>query len=235
MSVNPNISKVASLIAEPSRAAILIALIDGRTMLASELARIARITPQTASSHLSKLVEGGLLVMESRGRHRYYRLSSPEVAYVLEAINTIAPPAKIKSLRESDQTKALHLARTCYDHLAGEIGVALTKMFIDLGWIVPEGREYTVTALGLVEFQSFGIDVTRLQRGRRIFARQCLDWSERRHHIAGVLGAAITSRLFELGWIRRMSTSRALVVTDEGHSGFLHRFEIQIKDLNKSF
>jgi DNA-binding transcriptional ArsR family regulator len=231
MNLNPNISKVASLIAEPSRAAILTGLLDGRTLLASELARIARVTPQTASSHLSKLVEGGLLSVESRGRHRYYRLASPEVAYVLEAISTIAPPIKIQSLRESDQTKALHYARTCYDHIAGEIGVALTRVFIDLGWIVPQDREYTVTSLGMDGFQSFGIDVSRLHKGRRIFARQCLDWSERRHHIAGVLGTAITSRLFELGWIVRMPTTRALVVTEEGHRGLLDRFNIPVIDL----
>jgi DNA-binding transcriptional ArsR family regulator len=231
MSTNPNISKVASLIAEPSRAAILVGLLDGRTLLASELARIAGVTPQTASSHLSKLVEGGLLVMESRGRHRYYRLASPEVAYVLEAISTIAPPIKIRSLRESDQTKALCFARTCYDHLAGEIGVALTKAYIDSGWIVPEGRDYSVTSKGAAGFESFGINVHSLQKGRRIFARQCLDWSERRHHIAGTLGAAITSHLFALGWIQRIPSTRALVITEEGHAGLVQQFEISVKDL----
>lgn len=215
----PNIVEVASLIGDTSRAAMLMCLLGGKALPASELARAARITPQTASSHLSKMVEGGLLVHESYGRHRYYRLANAEVGQVLEALNAIAQPKPVCSLRESEQSKALHFARTCYDHIAGEVGVALTDRLLELGVMREDDRDFVVTADGVNWFPDFGINLDGIRRGRRYFARQCLDWSERRHHMAGVLGAAVTNRLFDLKWIERIPDGRSVRVTSEGFLG----------------
>lgn len=216
----PNIAEVASLIGDPSRAAMLMRLLGGRALPAGELAGAARIRPQTASAHLAKLVEGGLLVHESHGRHRYYRLASEEIGRALEALNAIAPLKPARSLRESEQSKALHFARTCYDHLAGEVGVALADRLLEMELVRADGPDFVVTQNGAKWFADFGIDLERIRKGRRRLACQCLDWSERRHHMAGGLGAAMTDRLFELGWIERTAASRAVRVTPEGFRGF---------------
>ncbi|MDA8205803.1 MAG: helix-turn-helix domain-containing protein, partial [Thermaerobacter sp.] len=187
----------------------------------------ARVTPQTASSHLAKMVAGGLLVHESYGRHRYYRLANAEVGLALEALNTIASPKPVRSLRESDESRALRFARTCYDHLAGEVGVALTDKMVELGLIQVEGRDFVVTVDGSKWFHEFGIDVAGIRRGRRHFARQCLDWSERRHHLAGALGAALTNRLLELTWVERVARGRAVRVTSAGFVGFERELRIK--------
>ncbi|CAH0122400.1 MULTISPECIES: helix-turn-helix transcriptional regulator [unclassified Paenibacillus] len=224
MAAIPNVIEVAALVGEPSRVAMMLELLGGKALPASELARAARIAPQTASSHLAKLVEGGLLVVEMSGRHRYYRLAGPDVAYALEALSAIAPQKPIRSLKEYDQSKVLRYARTCYDHIAGEVGVGLTDRLLALGMIERSGRDFVVTKQGDDRFKRFGIDVENVQKGRRHFARQCLDWSERRHHIAGSLGAAITNRLFELEWIARIPGGRAVRVTDEGIKGLADEF-----------
>lgn len=226
--MNPNISQVASLIADPSRATILMCLMDGRTLPAGELARMAQITPQTASSHLSKLVEGGLLAMESFGRHRYYRLANREVAQALEALTSISPVQKVRSLRESEQTKKLFFARTCYDHLAGEVGVALTESILELKLLTPDESDYKLTEKGKQFFKDFGIDMESWSKKRRHFARQCLDWSERRHHIAGALGAAIADRFFALGWIQRVPGNRSIQITETGKRGLFETFNLQL-------
>lgn len=222
----PNITEVASLIGDPSRAAMLMNLLGGKALPASELARVAHVTPQTASSHLAKMLEGGLVVHESYGRHRYFRLASAEVGQALEALNAIAPPKPVRSLRDSDQSKALRFARTCYDHIAGEVGVALTDKILELGLLTEAGRDFVVTDDGTKWFRDFGIDLNGIGRGRRHFARQCLDWSERRHHMAGALGAAVTSRLFELEWIKRIPGGRAIRVTGAGFQGFERELNI---------
>ncbi len=226
---NPNIVGVASLIGDPSRAAMLMNLLGGEALPAGELARVARITPQTASSHLAKMVEGGLLVHEFCGRHRYYRLANAEVGQALEALNAIALPKKIRSLRESDQSKTLRFARTCYDHIAGEVGVALTDRLISLGVIEESGRDFSLSQEGLARIRNFGVPVEDLQKTRRHFARQCLDWSERRHHLAGSLGAAVTGRLFDLEWISRIPGGRAVRVTREGFKGLEAEFGIKLR------
>ncbi len=166
--------------------------------------------------------------MEMSGRHRYYRLAGPEVAYALEALNAIAPQKPTRSLKEHDQSKVLRYARTCYDHIAGEVGVALTDRLLALGMIERAGRDFAVRAQGRDRFLRFGIDVEQVQKGRRHFARQCLDWSERRHHIAGGLGAAITNRLFELEWIARIPGGRAVRVTDAGINGLADEFDLSL-------
>lgn len=229
MDSNPNIAEVASLIGDPSRAAMLLNLLGGKALPASELARAARVTPQTASSHLSKMVEGGLLLHEAHGRHRYFRLASAEVGQALEVLNAIAPPQPVRSLRESEQSKALHFARTCYDHIAGEVGVALTDRMLELDVLEEgEGRDFVITAHGRKWCGEFGIDLGSIRKGRRHFARQCLDWSERRHHMAGALGAALTSRLFDLGWIGRIPGGRAIRVTESGFQGLKVEFGITL-------
>lgn len=228
MGASPNIVEVASLIGDPSRSAMLLNLLGGKALPASELARAARITPQTASSHLAKMVEGGLLIYESYGRHRYYRLASAEVAHTLEALNSIARQKPIRSLRESDQSKALRFARTCYDHIAGEVGVALTDRLLHLGVMGESGRDFALSPDGIKRLEDFGVSVGDLRKTRRNFARQCLDWSERRHHLAGSLGAAVTGRLFELQWITRIPDGRAIRVTDDGFRGLESEFGLKL-------
>ncbi len=229
MESTPNIVEIAALIGDSSRAAMLVCLLSGKALPASELARVARISPQTASSHLGKMVAGGLLVHESYGRHRYYRLANQEVGNALEALSVIAPLKPIRSLRESEQSKSLHFARTCYDHIAGEIGVALTDKILELGLVREEGRDYAVTEEGMERFKEFGLSIENMKHTRRHFARQCLDWSERRHHMAGILGASMTKRLFDLGWIERMSEGRAVIVTVTGYEGFAKEFQMTFK------
>lgn len=228
MEVTPNTVKVAELIGDTSRITMLIRLIGGKAIPATELAHAAGISPQTASTHLAKLVEGGLLTYEMHGRHKYFRLASSEVALALESLQAIAPQKPVRSLRESDQLKALHYARTCYDHLAGRIGVALNDRLHELKWIEEAGADYQLTVEGRHFLQDFGIDVELCHKKRRRFARPCLDWSERRYHLAGSLGAALTGRLFELEWIRRLPDGRAVLVTEAGIKGLEDVFGIQL-------
>ncbi len=205
---------------------MLDALSGKHSLPAGELARRAAITPQTASAHLGKLVDGGLLVLIREGRHRYYQLASAEVAHALEALSVIAPPAKVYSLRESLAAERLRFARTCYDHLAGKLGVQLTQILQDTGVLHLEEQERScrVTEEGERFLTEFGIDLESLRGLRRAFALPCLDWSERRYHLAGALGAAFAERLFLLGWIERQSASRAVRLTESGQSGFTETF-----------
>lgn len=213
-----NIAVVAELIGDPSRAIMLNALMTGRSLPAGELAYRAGITPQTASAHLAKLVEGGLLTPTAHGRHRYYALANAEVAHALEALTLIAPPLKVRSLRDSLVTEQLRCARTCYDHLAGRLGVDLTQALVRCGVLRLEEQErrYCVTAEGISFLQDVGIDFASVQRQRRILARPCLDWSERRYHLAGALGAALAERLFCLVWIERGTVERSVKLTARG-------------------
>lgn len=228
MNPKPDIAELISRIGDPSRVAMLLCLLGGKALPASELARAARIKPQTASSYLREMIESGLLVHESYGRHRYYRIANDEVGQAVETLSAIAPSKPIHSRLESDQSKALHFARTCYDHIAGEVGVALTDKFIERGFIREEERNFVVTQDGVKWFTEFGIPVTEIRSGRRHFARQCLDWSERRHHMSGILGAAVTNRLFELKWIVRVPGGRTVRVTDAGLRGLEQKLEISL-------
>jgi DNA-binding transcriptional ArsR family regulator len=219
MSADPNLAEVALLIGEPARATMLLALLGGQALPAGELAARARVTPQTASAHLARLVGGGLLEVRSSGRHRYYRLSGPEVGAALEALLRVAPAGAVRSLRQSEEARALRAARTCYDHLAGALGVALTRRLLALGLLAQEGERYRVTAEGAAWLASWGIDLAALERGRRAVARACLDWSERHDHLAGALGAALAAKLFERGWIARVPGGRAVRLTAAGQAG----------------
>lgn len=210
---------------------MLTTLLGGQTLLASELARIAGVTPQTASAHLAKMVDGGLIISESHGRNRYFRLASSDVAHVLEALSLVAKPTKIRSLRQSEKIKALHYARTCYDHLAGEVGVAITSRMLELKWLIANGKDFIITDNGAAGLLSIGVDVSEIYTGRRAMARQCLDWSERRYHVAGLLGATITNRFFELSWIERKVDTRAITVTKVGSQALLKNFDIRVDAL----
>lgn len=216
MTANPDLAAVAALIADPSRAAMLSALLGGYCLPASELARHARISPQTASAHLARLVEGGLLSVRKSGRHRYYAISSKDVGRALEALALIAPAQRVRSLNQSLEAQALCRARTCYDHLAGSLGVRVTQALVDQRLIVLHDEIFEVTTTGLAWFDGLGIHCEQLQQKRRAFATLCIDWSERKPHLAGALGAALAARLLELKWIARMEKSRAVKVTDTG-------------------
>jgi DNA-binding transcriptional ArsR family regulator len=214
---------VAALLADPTRAGMLLVLSDGRALPAGELARRMRVVPSTASEHLVRLVRQGLLQVERCGRHRYYRLADPALARALEALAVVAPPAVPRSLRESDEVMALRYARTCYDHLAGALGVAVTEGLVQRGLLNVIDDGYSVTPRGSRRLDELGLDVAQARRRRRLFAPHCLDWSERRHHLAGALGAALADRLFALDWIARDPAGRAVRVTQEGRQG-LHNW-----------
>ena len=209
---------MGELIGEPARAAILIALLDGKARTAGELALTADISAQSASAHLSKLVDGGLLTVGRTGRHRYYAMAGPDVAHALEALGAIStlPGARIAA-PGSHVPDDMYTARTCYDHLAGRIAIELSSALEKSEVIHRHGeRDYELGRAGRAWFANLGIDVDALRQSRRAFARKCLDWTERRPHIAGALGAALCSRLISLGWIARRRETRALRITHHG-------------------
>ncbi len=223
-----DLASIAALIGEPARAAMLTALMDGLALPAGELAELAGVSPQTASAHLTKLLEGGLLSVETHGRHRYHRLASPQVAVALEALMllaadstmTISPAPRPRSRAHKDES--LGFARTCYDHLAGRLGVELARALEVNGWIVKMGLEYRVTPTGRVKFEALGWDLPSPT------GRACLDWTERRHHVGGALGRAITSRMLEAGWVVRCASSRALRLTETGRVHLERTFEMRL-------
>ncbi|MBG9538395.1 ArsR/SmtB family transcription factor [Bacillus thuringiensis] len=191
-------------------------LMNNQALPASELAYMARVSHPTISSHLSKLVEGNLLTVEQHGRHRYYRLANQEVAEVLEKLGTIAPIAQVRSLKQSDQLKQVRYARTCYDHLAGRLGVEIAEKLLHRKFIILEEGEYIVTEQGKKWFLNFGINIKKANIKRRVFAKPCLDWSERRYHISGWLGSAIAKLFFEQEWITKTDKNRAVHLTRKG-------------------
>lgn len=214
MDASPSLARTAALIGDPARALMLAALMGGRSHTAGELAQVAGITPQTASAHLAKLSEGGLLAIEKQGRHRYHRLGSIDVARALEALMAVsATPLKTPLLGPRDL--ALRRARTCYDHMAGEIAVQLADRWLASGWIKQEGEEWRLTASGNRGFASLDISLPDAA-ARRPPLRPCLDWSERRPHLGGQLGACVLESLLTRDWVRRRRGSRALLVTGEG-------------------
>jgi DNA-binding transcriptional ArsR family regulator len=218
-----DIASVASLIADSTRAAVLTSLLDGRALAAGELARLAGVSPATASAHLARLLAGGLVTVVSQGRHRYYRLSGPEVAEVLEVLARISPRPPVRSLRSSRQARLLEEARTCYDHLAGRAGVRLLASFVEAGYLVGEDA-FELTATGEQALAELGVDVAAARESRRRFAPACLDWTERRPHLAGALGAAITRSFLERDWYRHGPARRALELTDLGRKGLAAMF-----------
>jgi DNA-binding transcriptional ArsR family regulator len=226
MITGPLIAEIAGLVGEPARANMLSALVDGRALTASELAYAARVTPQTASTHLGKLTEAGLIVPLKDGRHRYFRLASPKVVDMLDGILAVAIDNRPRYRPLSRQARELCAARICYDHLAGRLSVDLTNFFTAHEYIVLGDETAEITQAGTRFLSEFGIDLLALSSTRRHFCRLCLDWTERRPHIAGAVGAALTKRFFDLGWTERMKHSRAVIVTASGRRGFLETFGI---------
>ncbi len=206
---------VARLLGDSTRAAMCTLLLDGRFHTAGELARAAGVSPSTASEHLGRLLDGQLVTATRQGRHRYYRLGGPDVAAALEALCVLAGDGRntqVRSLRASTASARLRAGRTCYDHLAGELGIDVTRRLVRVGVLTPE--------LGVRDLEPLAaLELGALTPARGPLSRPCLDWTERRHHVAGPLAGRIAERLFELGWLRRLSTPRAVRLTDAGRDG----------------
>jgi DNA-binding transcriptional ArsR family regulator len=238
-----DLAAVGALVADPGRCRILLALDDGRALPASRLAAEAGVTPATASSHLRKLADAGLLAVEAHGRYRYYRIAGPAVGRLIETLGQLAPAAPIRSLRQDTRAAALRRARTCYDHLAGRLGVALMAAFLDRGWLVGgDGTfdadaadrdhlsapgndvDYTLTPAGRALLDGFGVDLPP----RRRTVRYCVDWTEQRHHLAGGLGRGLLDRLTGLDWIRPTRGNRAVEITAAGREGLRETFGVRV-------
>jgi DNA-binding transcriptional ArsR family regulator len=241
-----DIASIGALIADPGRARILLALGDGRALPATVLADEAGVAASTASAHLGKLVKGGMLRVERHGRHRYFRVSGPEVGELIEALARISPPAQVRSLKQGSKAQAVRFARTCYDHLAGMLGTELMQALLDRDFltggdgvfdpgVAQEDRlaafgsdlDYRLTPGGARELKAFGIDFDALPQ-RRPLVKYCVDWSEQRHHLAGSLGAALATRMIDLGWVRKADRSRAVHVSDIGYDGLRKYFGLEL-------
>jgi DNA-binding transcriptional ArsR family regulator len=217
----PDLAGVADLVGDRARGAMLVALLGGEWLPAGELATRAGVARSTASEHLARLVEHGLVKRRASGRHRYFALAGPDVAVALEALARLAPavpPGRAQAAYS--EMRALRFARTCYDHLAGALGVMLADTLAERGLVAPDYVE--VTGAGWEWLEGLGVDVHALRRGRRTLVRPCLDWSERQDHLAGAVGAAITVALLDRRWIVRMAGTRAVRLTARGRDG-LHR------------
>lgn len=218
---------VAKLLANPARSAVVDALMHGRPLAAGELARIAGVRASTMSEHLGELLDGGLVAVITAGRHRYYQLSGTEVAEALEAFSRICPAMPVRSLRQSSASRTLRAARLCYDHVAGALGVALLDQMRSSGWLASaSGPHLQLTQPGTQALAAIGVDIEGCRRARRHFARSCLDWTERRPHLAGSLGAGVTSALLDREWLRRAGAGRGLTVTSQGEHGLRTTFGI---------
>jgi DNA-binding transcriptional ArsR family regulator len=216
----PDLAAAATLLAEPARAELVLAVLADGPLTASALATRAGIARSTASGHLGRLVDGGFLVVQERGRNRYYELADSEVAEAVEALSRVSPLRPARSLREATRNELLREARTCYDHLAGWVGVAFAGALERRGVVERVNGDYTLGTRAAEELAALGIDLEPLSAQRRPLVRGCLDWSERELHLAGSLGAALTTRLFELGCIVRRDATRSVAVTERGHELF---------------
>ncbi|TPI28074.1 winged helix-turn-helix domain-containing protein [Mesorhizobium sp. B2-1-8] len=218
MREGPDIARIASLVGDPARANMLNALMGGTALTASELALEAGVSLPTASSHLSKLMEGGLLTLASQGRHRYYGLAGPQVAGMIEAITGVAEAVGPKRVRPGPRDGAMRIARVCYDHLAGEQAVAMLDRLVDRNILVRDDKEIRLGPSAASHFAAIGIDV--YTKPRRPVCRACLDWSVRRSHLAGTLGAAILDKILAEKWARRQKDSRAVIFSPPGKQAF---------------
>ncbi|WP_447955996.1 ArsR/SmtB family transcription factor [Vreelandella sp. EE7] len=216
MSEGPNIVRVAALIGDNTRAEVLSALMSGCALTATELADTAGVTKQTISFHLGKLLEAELLAVEKQGRHRYFRLAGPELASLLESLMGLAFKSQSTPRFTGPRDPALRKARICYDHLAGELGVAMYERMLQAAILQPHTDGLTLTDQGRSWFMQWGIDADILARAKRPLCRTCLDWSERRHHLAGALGSALLTRIQALGWARREHESRIITFSEAG-------------------
>lgn len=220
MKEGPDISHIAALIGDPARANILTALMDGRALTASELAEEAGVALSTASGHLTKLSEADLLFPRKQGRHKYFQLADAQVAGVLEALMGLAARGGTTRVRTGPRDAQMQVARVCYNHLAGQKGVQMYRSMLGRALLVEAGEDVRLTETGQVFVSDFGIDISALQVGRARLCRTCLDWSERRNHLAGSLGRAMLTRMEDLAWVRREASSRAVLMTPTGQSAF---------------
>lgn len=219
----PGLSRIGALLADPGRAAMLWSLMDGSARPAGELTMIAGLSPSAASGHLAKLTEGGLLTLEVRGRHRYYRIANAEIAVAIEGLAHLAQAsasARPKPVAARTVPLEMRYARTCYDHMAGELAVRVFDHLLDRGWLVEEGGDVSATESGAAMLAQWGIDVGAQRARKRRFACTCLDWSERRAHLAGALGAALLAQWSAQRWVERTERRRALRITPLGRERF---------------
>ena len=228
MEDRPGIPRIAHLLADPARATMLWTLIDGTMRPAGELAYAANISAQSASAHLAKLVEGGFLASESQGRHRYFRIASPEIADAMESFASLSAAVRPRSPRSvlpspSVPVQFLH-ARTCYDHLAGETAVKILEAMLKARWLAADGRDYAVTHLGEKKLAALDVDLAGARSSRRVFARACVDLTQRRPHLGGALGAALLEVCVAKTWIQRLRRSRAVSITPKGQEAFRRVF-----------
>jgi DNA-binding transcriptional ArsR family regulator len=226
MKEGPSIAPIAALAGDPARANMLSALLGGKALTAGELAREAGVTAQTASSHLSKLEGGGMIVSQRQGRHRYFKLSGPDVAHMLETMMGIAERAGHVRTRTGPKAPELRKARVCYDHLAGEMGVAMFDAMARARFVA-DGETLRLTKRGAEFARDFGVDLDALADGRRPICKTCLDWSQRRSHLAGGLGAAMLTRFYDLRWARRERSGRAVIFSPHGERDFRRLFRIE--------
>lgn len=220
------VSRIAAAIGEPARARILYSLIDGHARTSTELAAIANVMPSTASTHLNRLRAAHLVTTVAQGKHRYYRLAGSDVAAALEGLSVVAGVSTVPFVPATPAR--LRVARTCYDHIAGRLGVLLHDRFHDAGWMSSSGTAYDLTPKGIRAFATMGIDVAEIRLQRRKFAYPCLDWSERQPHVAGALGAAILSMMLRARWVVQDLDSRSLEVTRHGRRDLAERVGIRI-------
>tara|TARA_R110000744_G_scaffold181026_2_gene300020 strand:+ start:645 stop:1328 length:684 start_codon:yes stop_codon:yes gene_type:complete len=223
-----NFISTASLLCEPSRAKIVWKLLDGRAYTASELALVSGLSATSVSNHLSKLLNGEIVKVDVQGRHRYYSFANSEVAYVVESMANLSNQKLTSKVDNQLSKNDVKYCRTCYDHLAGKVGVLIADKLVSKKIIELREKSYVVTENGNKFFSDFDLDLTELQEQRRYFAKACLDWSERKYHLAGSLGNALLKKMLELDWVRRTKNSRAIVITSVGRSGIRDKFGIEL-------
>lgn len=223
-----NFIRIATLIGDPARAAMLWNLLDGRAYTAGELALCADLSPSAASNHLTKLVNEGLLTMERQSRHKYFRFANAQVAGVIETMGALASRYSLTDPAQAARQQGLHYCRKCYDHLAGQVGVGLMVSLLDQQYLTSQGQVFSVTDQGKDWLIGFGIDLAGLAASRRPLARPCLDWSERKAHLAGSIGQALFDRFVALDWLRPTQGSRAVVVTSMGRQQLSDQFKMLI-------
>ena len=230
MKDGPNIVRIAALIGDHTRTEVLTALLGGKALTATELAAVAAVTKQTISSHLAMLTDAQLIAMERQGRHRYFRLADDDVAQLLESLMGVAFRTGAVRLRSSPREPAMRKARVCYDHLAGGLSVQIYEHLLKRQALAPGTDGLTLTASGHRFFMNFGINAEALRQQRRSFCRACLDWSERRHHLAGALGAAMLERMLALRWARREADSRVVNFSKPGEQAMRELFRLPVTD-----
>jgi DNA-binding transcriptional ArsR family regulator len=221
-------SHIAALLGDKCRSSMLWNLLDGRAYTATELSLCTDVSAQSASNHLSKLVDANILMVEKQGRHRYYRYANDEVAQVIESMANLVPLSQKNIRKEKTETAGVTYARTCYDHIAGKLGVTITNSLLKNGIIEEVSKKYEVSSSGNNWFRSIGINIDEIKLQKRSFAYPCLDWSERRHHLAGALGATLLQTMLHHDWIRRIKNSRELLLTSKGKMELGNKLNLEL-------